>query len=867
MSLPPRQHPAFYLRNIQFLFELTAITLLAILFISLSVPDPVNYTPDGLETAQVETALFDPRYRQSGLEHERLAGVLLPVKIGLERYGHIPMWNPYISNGEPIINNAFSYLFNPFHSLPVLLADSFAQGTKVATFIALLIAGYNMWALAYVIGIGAVGRMAAGALYLMNGGIAGKFYAGHFQLALSLAWPPLVLATLWWTLRSKNRLAPITFGIAFALLFFAGNIYYVLHTLISASIIVVFHLVERKQRNASNDNTGTTHYVSRITGNYTFRWDRLRRVGIAAGFAFGLAAIQFFPVWLTRDYVNHDVQKFNADGSLQGQYEMTQAAVNFLYPWAENSFLNVINYQVNVAVDYTYLGAMVFLLIGGAAVIVIIRRKITTGVDSPWKVIGVALVLALLMMLWGAGQTPILAYLYANIPLLSEFRFVGRALAIAALWWIVLAGVAIDVLWNMARDLFRTPIAFEKYDRTRLIRAVLAGLGIWIYLLVYSTNKPSGRLALVFNNFQLLNGLDQRRFTSFTGAVEALWVLTLAVAVLDTFLMLAGHVIRARWRPTTNSELPGWRALGTRLLRIGLLLAVFFALNDIMKVNSKLYYMETQTTSFAPIYPDIRAVDDSPFPAINLPHSPLAFEVYEAELRNWGVNEGWTPNSTNGLLSWEAGTLMDLPRWAVVSNAYGGASYDYAQRVVDDNGYEAVNCYALEIAPGDPCKLDGGMAAVLYERDDVLPYTFVVPADDLLNQPRGLRADNVQPAKVTAHRQDNIIIQAQTPPVPGEYYLIVQETNFPGWRASVDGVQLETYSAQTSRDAVVGDRGFIAVPMQEGTHTYTFWFEPPGFALGIGVTLATLATMGWYWWRRKREPPPLMSVYQLDPSG
>src|SRR5262249_20345714 len=83
-------------RILQLLLELAAITLLAALFICLSVPDPANTTPNGLELARVTTALLDPNYSQTGVEHERLAGVLLPVKIGLERYGHIPTWNPYL---------------------------------------------------------------------------------------------------------------------------------------------------------------------------------------------------------------------------------------------------------------------------------------------------------------------------------------------------------------------------------------------------------------------------------------------------------------------------------------------------------------------------------------------------------------------------------------------------------------------------------------------------------------------------------------------------------------------------------------------------------------------------------------------------
>jgi hypothetical protein len=307
---------------------------------------------------------------------------------------------------------------------------------------------------------------------------------------------------------------------------------------------------------------------------------------------------------------------------------------------------------------------------------------------------------------------------------------------------------------------------------------------------------------------------------------------------------MAVNLIQKFRRPTENSL--SWRAVVTRGLRIGVLALVFYGLNDIMAANSPLYRVDTQTTSFAAVYPSIRDADDDPFPAVNLPHAPNAFEVYEAELRNWGVNEGWIPNSADGLLSWEAGTLTNLPRWAIVSNAYGGASQDYAQRLVDGNGpYEPIKCYKLENFEGDPCRFDG-MSAVLYERDDVLPYAFVVPADALLNLPGKLNGNTVFPAHVVAHQQDTISIQAERPPVPGEYYLVVQENHFPGWKASADGITLQTQAAQYYRDILTGDRGFIAVLMPEGAQDYRFWFEPPGLLVGIVVTLGTVGLIGWY---------------------
>ncbi|MBZ0289756.1 MAG: hypothetical protein K8I30_19190, partial [Anaerolineae bacterium] len=342
------------------------------------------------------------------------------------------------------------------HSLPVLLADSFAEGTKIATFIALLLAGFNMWILAKVLGIGAIGRMAAGALYLMNGGIAGKFYAGHFQLALSLAWPPLVLAALWWTLRSKNRLAPVAFAIAFALLFFAGNIYYVLHTLLSAAVIILFHLFERRAETGSKKPPFRERFL--------FRRDRLKRAALAGIFAVGLAAVQFFPVWLTRDYVDHDIQGFNEDGTLEASYDLPQAARYFLTDTVALRLDTSRNYDQAIAVDYTYIGPMVFVLIGGALSVTALRRQWITNVHSPGMLVVIALILGSLMMVWGAGQTGILQFLYTHISLLREFRFLGRTHAIAALWWIVLAGLAVDILWNNARDWLRTPELVDSLD-------------------------------------------------------------------------------------------------------------------------------------------------------------------------------------------------------------------------------------------------------------------------------------------------------------------------------------------------------------------------------------------------------------------
>ena len=78
-----------------------------------------------------------------------------------------------------------------------------------------------------------------------------------------------------------------------------------------------------------------------------------------------------------------------------------------------------------------------------------------------------ALILALVMMFWAGGQVQPFPWLYNHIPLLAQFRFLGRALAIAALWWVLLAGIALDFLWNSLRGYAAVQTTFKPHRHKR----------------------------------------------------------------------------------------------------------------------------------------------------------------------------------------------------------------------------------------------------------------------------------------------------------------------------------------------------------------------------------------------------------------
>lgn len=792
--------------------EWFALALVWMLFIAQFETPFSQPTSGGLNLPGILQAWLDPAVRPASLEFERLAGTLLPAHLSLSQDGRLPAWNPFIGAGQPVFNNPFSYLFNPFYSLPVLLLGG-PQGSKLAVLLALLIAGLSMWALARAVGLGAAARVLCGGLYLMSGGLVAKFavqfYSGHFQLGLSLAWPPLVLAGLWWTLRSRDRRAPILLALAFALLFCSGNIYYTLHTLVCCAVVTAVHLAER------------------TAAGWRWRGDRLRRVVVGGAFAFGLAAVQFLPVWAVRDSILH-----SGDPLLQTRYSLAQAAANLVLPYSAWKALETPQLGLLAVVDYAYIGPAVLLLVALALAIGLWRGL---GPSHHRMAAGLALLLGLAMMAWGAGQTPIVQELYARIPLLAQFRFVGRAHSIAALWWILLAGIALDTLWKRAGG--------PPGERTRLARALLAGAAVWGVWLVYSAADRPTRLGLALGSYATLNALDGARFANLAEAASLLPALGLAAAGLDSLWLAARR--------------PGWAALRGRLARLGLLAIAGAALLDVMLVNGPVFMLERALPDFRPVYAAARQQEpDAPFPIVNEPMTPLAFAGYEAHIRSWGLSEGWRPGAPPGIIPAEAGALRPLPRWAIVSNIFGGAARTLAQDFVRLNAYQQRGCFILGemLALVDPCDLEQEVqpAAVLYELPQALPYAFLVSQRALAGDPGALRRDDTLPVQAVRHQQDVITIRAELPPVDEPYYLVVQEANFPGWRAAINVTPVEIFTAET--DQMPNERqGLIAIPARTGLHTYTLTYEPPGLAAGALLSLAALVAMGVYGFRRQKS--------------
>src|SRR5689334_20528223 len=69
------------------------------------------------------TTLRDPAadVRIRGGEYSYLVSSGAVASSIFQKVGAIPLWNPFIGTGEPLIENPFSFVLNPLMSWPILL--------------------------------------------------------------------------------------------------------------------------------------------------------------------------------------------------------------------------------------------------------------------------------------------------------------------------------------------------------------------------------------------------------------------------------------------------------------------------------------------------------------------------------------------------------------------------------------------------------------------------------------------------------------------------------------------------------------------------------------------------------------------------
>jgi hypothetical protein len=142
--------------------------------------------------------------------------------------------------------------------------------------------------------------------------------------------------------------------------------------------------------------------------------------------------------------------------------------------------------------------------------------------------------------------------------------------------------------------------------------------------------------------------------------------------------------------------------------------------------------------------------------------------------------------------------------------------------------YEALDVLPRAYAVHHTRVIDDDTAALAAMADPAFDpaRTAILAAGHELGDPQSDRS--ISPVTVLSYEPEEIILQASLPE-PG--YVVLSDSWYPGWKATVDGQEATTERANLS---------FRAVHVPQGTHTVRWTYQSKSFLYGAGISAITL---------------------------
>ncbi len=368
-----------------------------------------------------------------GSEMEWVTSYVQVAHQALTEYGDIPLWNPYYRNGEPLIDNAHSFILNPLSSIFGLLFDV-PQGIKYNVVFYAFFAALGGWFLAYVLKLSLPARLLLGLMLLGKGNMTSMFLAGYYQLAAQQAYFGWIIAGTIVVIKTRERWAIILTGVMMALMFMAGNVWYILPMMMSVLVVAVCYSLPLRDKQAIGQ-----------------AWLRLIAAAIVT---LTVSAVYTLPVVTQYDHIAHHTDEIQAGWEVveywrvptlyfnPNAYDAWYGLTTFLP--RQNNFSHALPHFYYSAVIPSSLVLLIFVLI--PPIYPLFHHPIS---KLDYRRLWLAgLVLGIFMTLWGMGGTPLFEWLYANIAPLRRWRFVGRALAVGSFWVALLVALRLDALWR-----------------------------------------------------------------------------------------------------------------------------------------------------------------------------------------------------------------------------------------------------------------------------------------------------------------------------------------------------------------------------------------------------------------------------------
>jgi len=731
------------------------------------------------------------------------------------RAGHLPLWNPLVGHGAPLIANYQSAVFYPPNWLALIMPLDYSMGWLVT--LHLMWAGVGMALLARTLGLKPLGQVVAGLAFGLSQYLVAR--AGFLSINAAAAWVPWVI---WAAEAAIHRRSP------------ASQRKTLLRGFLFFSLFLAFQLLA--------GHAQTTWYTLLLLGAWTL-WRTLTPIPpyshtrlLSLAFillpillAFGLAALQLLP---TAELLRESPRATAAEYEFVMTYSLspwrllTLLAPDLLGHPARGLFFGYGNYWE----DAIYIGLLPLLLAIGA---------LLSALRQPPAVQRLVVFLSLLCVvvtLIALGRnTPIFPFLYQHVPTFNLFQAPTR--------WMILFTFAAALLAGLGADGWQAPQGRALYW-TRLSAAGAAAITF------------IGVAALV--TLPAATKLDQQFRT--VALALAMFGFTLLVAILLALLKPNS--------PTPTQRARRWEYAVAVFISIDLLVAGY-GLNP--GAPPDLYRAPAQTSAALATALDGHRLyqfgDDESVAKFSLlsflSFGPpeWAYATRAAQIPAAGMLDGLATASNfdpllparyaNFIAAVDKTQSLTLLRLMDVAVLASERPLDWEVITHTTVATRTVTFYQVPVKPhrvwivySARTVTDGDAALAALTAPAFDPATEVIlEANDAsptpLEDPRS-EADGANP-RTSLTPSPNVITIPVSLSKPG--WVVLSDTHYPGWVAYVD---------EQPTPLLHANYAFRAVAVGAGQHTVTFLYQPRSFAVGLWVSgvsgLVWLMLLGAYWW-------------------
>lgn len=740
------------------------------------------------------------------------------------RDGVFPHWNPYVYFGQPL-HAVLIQVTYPTTLLHYILP--FEEAFKAHIIAHYYLAAFGMYALGRALHMSRAAACAASVTYALGSFMASD--GSYFNSLTTAGWAPWVILALVACARRPTlaRLALASLPLAFALV--GGEAQTLFLSVTTAFLVAV-----------ADAEGPIVRRIVRVTIPF----------GIVGVLGLSLAAVQVLPTL--------EMISLSPRGAELSEGERT----HFSLVGLTSLELLVPKILGSAAGDYYYMGARRWGGATGAQYPYFLSIYIGLAPFCLWgcgailgrggapRVLGVLALLSIVLM-YGAA-TPLYGAFVEAVPGLKSFRYPVKYYAMASLAGSLLAGYGVDALTAMSWR--ESSVARRRVWGTALA-VVLAGIAVGGWALVV------GKEAIPYLYELAKSTQDLRESTKFEHAermfLEALRSIGVTVA-LHVALLLA-----AAW------------ALSGRRVRVAAAFVVAILAVDFARANQDLHRTaEPEVLAMAPgvleglpperntyrITSHINPSEHKLPEELAIGLSPGAEILSYHQFFRMGVMP-----STAIAYGFRYGSLFDF------GSIYPRVLLDLRSMLTNRPMSEWVTCYqrtgvryvvCLEPIDDPRVKLlrtvpyPSSMPFLLYEVEDPLPRALLVPSARRVADERKRMRDWLSPE---FDPRAEVLLEGTGAVPPGrgpiaqrveveegkdpslltvrvdaerDAWLLVTDSWWPGWKATVDGAPVEIERANLM---------FRAVRVPAGRHEVRFRYDPWTFRVGLAVTYATAA--------------------------